>query len=577
MNMQSVSLSALEASGANPRRKIDRKAIEGLAASIRTDGLLHNLVVKPVQGKRNRFEIVVGERRFQALKLLEDRGELREDFSVAVEVRDELSKDDSLRIATVENLQRQNMTPLEESAALTKLVHKGVTLEDVVAQTGLSASTIKRRLALNALCTEAKKALAKGELSLSQAEALTLGSREAQLRILARISDGCEFTADEIRGSLLDDRPTVAMAIFPTEKYTGTVTTDLFAEDETTYYDDTEQFFALQREAVDALVKHHEASAAWVEVTEEYNVPDWRYRKAKKKEPKGVLINLSPSGEVEVIEGLAKTKIEKETAEALTENPVAPPKVKAAYSKPLCEYIAHHKTLALAEILLSSPRAAQEVMVVRILKGFRSHDAVRVLAKEPEPQGAFRVLEGQAVQFAAKLGFAIDEGETVWTNFPPYGADEQALYEAVRGLSDHDLTGLQILLTALSFGQQDCQRLDASDSLFNRVARDLNVDMKNHWRPDAAFLGKRNREQLVSIATASGYADSAGQLSTYKKTDLVNALARFFEAAKSASDPTEQQRKARQWLPEAMLFPAVDPNMSREDEVDEELSDSDTE
>lgn len=577
MNMQSVSLSALEASGANPRRKIDRKAIEGLAASIRTDGLLHNLVVKPVQGKRNRFEIVVGERRFQALKLLEDRGELPEDFSVAVEVRDELSKDDSLRIATVENLQRQNMTPLEESAALTKLVHKGVTLEDVVAQTGLSASTIKRRLALNALCTEAKKALAKGELSLSQAEALTLGSREAQLRILARISDGCEFTADEIRGSLLDDRPTVAMAIFPTEKYTGTVTTDLFAEDETTYYDDTEQFFALQREAVDALVKHHEASAAWVEVTEEYNVPDWRYRKAKKKEPKGVLINLSPSGEVEVIEGLAKTKIEKETAEALTENPVAPPKVKAAYSKPLCEYIAHHKTLALAEILLSSPRAAQEVMVVRILKGFRSHDAVRVLAKEPEPQGAFRVLEGQAVQFAAKLGFAIDEGETVWTNFPPYGADEQALYEAVRGLSDHDLTGLQILLTALSFGQQDCQRLDASDSLFNRVARDLNVDMKNHWRPDAAFLGKRNREQLVSIATASGYADSAGQLSTYKKTDLVNALARFFEAAKSASDPTEQQRKARQWLPEAMLFPAVDPNMSREDEVDEELSDSDTE
>lgn len=576
MNMQSVSLSALEASGANPRRKFDRKAIEGLAASIRTDGLLHNLVVKPVQGKRNRFEIVVGERRFQALKLLEDRGELPEDFSVPVEVRDELSKDDSLRIATVENLQRQNMTPLEESAALTKLVHKGVTLDDVVAQTGLSASTIKRRLALNALCPETKKALAKGELSLSQAEALTLGGKEAQLRILERISDGCEFTADEIRGNLLDDRPTVAMAIFPADKYTGTITTDLFAAEETSYYDDTEQFFALQREAVEALVKHHQASAAWVEVTEEYNVPDWRYRKAKKKEPKGVLINLSPSGEVEVVEGLAKTKIEKETAEALTENPVAPPKAKAAYSKPLCEYIAHHKTLAVAEILLSSPRAAQEVMVVRMLKGFRSHDAVRTLAKEKEPQSAYRVLEGQAAQFAAKLGFAIDEGDSVWANFPPYGAGELALYESVRGLSDHDLTGLQVLLTALSFGQQDCQRLDARDSLFNRVARDLGVDMKNHWRPDVAFLSKRNREQLVSVSIASGYTDTAGQLSTYKKADLVNALARFFEAAKSASDPTEQQHKARAWLPEAMLFPAVDPNMSTEEPVDDEEDDLDT-
>ena len=53
-------------------------------------------------------------------------------------------------------------------AALSKLVHKGVTLDDVVAQTGLSASTIKRRLALNRLCAEAEKAQTKGELSLGR-------------------------------------------------------------------------------------------------------------------------------------------------------------------------------------------------------------------------------------------------------------------------------------------------------------------------------------------------------------------------------------------------------------------------
>ena len=199
------------------------------------------------------------------------------------------------------------------------------------------------------------------------------------------------------------------------------------------------------------------------------------------------------------------------------------------------------------------------------------------LAKESEPQSAFRVLEGQATQFAAKLGFAVDEGEPVWTNFPPYGADELALYEAVRGLSDHDLTGLQVLLTALSFGQQDCQRLDARDSLFNRVARDLSVDMRRHWRPDAAFLGKRNREQLVAVALGSGYTESAAQLSKYKKADLVNALARYFESAKAANDPTEQQRKALVWLPEAMLFPAVDPNMATQDDIDEGIDDEDSE
>lgn len=579
--LQSVSLSALQPAAANPRRKIDRKAIEGLAASIKTDGVLHNLVVSPVEGrgKKEKFQIVSGSRRFEALRLLQERGELPEDFTVAVEIRDDLSKDDTLRIATVENLQRQNLTPLEEAVALTKLVHKGVTLDDVVAQTGLSATTIKRRLALNNLCREAKAALTKGVITLSQAEALTLGSDEAQERIIEQITGGGDYSADEIKGSLLDDRPTVALAIFPPEKYTGTITTDLFADDETSYFDDAEQFFALQKEAVEELKKHHEASAPWVDITEDYRVPEWKYRKARKNQKGGVLINLSPSGAVEVREGLVRPKIEKETAEAIAENPIAPVKAKAVYSAPLCRYIAHHKTAAVAEILFANPRTAQEVMMVKQLTAFRPHQAIRAFEKETEPQSAYRVLEGQARSFVGKLGFAIEEGESVWLALPPMHLGELALYEAVRGLSDHDLNGLQTLLTALSFSQENGDRLDTRDSLFNRVARDLSVDMKNHWRPDAAFFGKRNREQLVGIAKECGYADGNGSLGSYKKSELTSSLVRHFVNAHSTAEPTEAQRKAREWLPEAMLFPAVDPGAAAEieDEADsvEEMTDED--
>ncbi|MHB8744325.1 MAG: hypothetical protein ACYC9L_14545 [Sulfuricaulis sp.] len=121
---------------------------------------------------------------------------------------------------------------------------------------------------------------------------------------------------------------------------------------------------------------------------------------------------------------------------------------------------------------------------------------------------------------------------------------------------------MQTLLAALSFGQQNCERLDTKDSLFNRVARDLSIDMKNHWRPDAAFFGKRNREQLVGIAKECGYADGNGSLGSYKKAELISSLMRHFQNAHSAADPTEAQRKAREWLPEAMLFPAVDPAAS---------------
>jgi ParB family transcriptional regulator, chromosome partitioning protein len=306
-----------------------------------------------------------------------------------------------------------------------------------------------------------------------------------------------------------------------------------------------------------------------------YRIPEWQYRKAKKKEKSGVLINLSPRGVVEIREGLVPHQIEKATAEEIAENPIAPPKVKAAYSAPLCRYIAQHKTAAVAEVLLASPRAAQEVMIVKQLAAFRPHQAIRAFEKDTEAQATYHVLEGRARSFAGKLGFAIEEGESVWLCFPPMHVKDLALYEAVRGLSDHDLNGLQTLLVALSFSQESSDRLDTKDSLFNRVARDLSVAMRNHWRPDFSFFNRRNREQLAAIAKECGFIDGHGAIGSMKKADLVAALVKHFQYAMAASDPLPSQIKAREWLPDAMLFPAVDPNAPAESSNDDEALDDD--
>jgi ParB family transcriptional regulator, chromosome partitioning protein len=561
MTMQTVSLSSLEPGRGNPRRAMDRHGLEGLAASIRNDGLLQNLVVRPVKGKGEHYRVVSGERRYRALKLLQERGEVDGDFSVPVEIRASLSKDDSLRIATVENLQRQNLTPLEEAAALTKLIHKGATLDDVAAQTGLSQTTIKRRLALNGLCEEVRAALALGIIGLSQAEALTLGGDEDQRAMIEQIERGdAEFSAAYIRDTLIDERPAVALAIFPLEQYTGTITTDLFAEDESSYFDDEEEFFRLQKEAVAQLVKRHEASAAWVEVTEAYRIADWQFDEADEGEQGGVLINLSPTGRVDIREGLAKREIERRTAEETADNPIAQRKPKAAYSSVLCGYIAHHKTAAVQELLLACPRKAKEVAVVERLMQYQPHQALTALEKEAEPQSAYAVIDGQVRQFAAKLGFAIEADRSVWAQFPRL--DDLSLYEAVRGLSDHELDQLETLLSAVVFGQIGCQRLDNEDSLFNRVARDLCVDMRYHWHPDRSFLERRTRDQLVAIAVDCGYAENTGRVTSYKKAELVNSLLWYFDTARAAATPTPAQEKAREWLPDAMRFPAVDPDAS---------------
>jgi ParB family chromosome partitioning protein len=148
----------------------------------------------------------------------------------------------------------------------------------------------------------------------------------------------------------------------------------------------------------------------------------------------------------------------------------------------LCAYIAHHKTAAVQELLLACPRKAKEVSVVDRLMQYVPHEALTALAKEAEPQSAYAVIEGQVRMFADKLGCAIEAEASVWAQFPRL--DELSLYEAVRNLSDHELDQLDILLAAVVFGQIACQRLDTEDSLFNRVARDLCVDMRYHWHPD---------------------------------------------------------------------------------------------
>jgi ParB family chromosome partitioning protein len=321
------------------------------------------------------------------------------------------------------------------------------------------------------------------------------------------------------------------------------------------------------------LVKQHEASAAWVELTEDYRIPDWQYREAEEGEQGGVLINLSPMGRVDIREGLMRREIERHTAEQTADNPIAPRKVKAAYSSGLCAYIAHHKTAAVQELLLACPRKAKEVAVVERLMQFRPHEAITALAREAEPQSAYAVLEGQVRQFATTLGFVMDAEESLWAQFPPLDADELSLYEAVRGLSDHELDQLDTLLIALVFGQEFCQRLDTTESLFNRVARDLCVDMRYHWHPDRSFLERRTRDQLAAIAADCGYAESTGRVASYKKADLVNSLIRYFETARAAATPTPAQEKAREWLPEAMRFPAVNPDAvaEAEDEAHEDV------
>jgi len=581
MTLETVPLSSLLPPKGNPRRVLDAALIEGLAESIRADGLLQNLVVRP--DAEDKYRVIAGHRRLLALRLLAKRKAIDRRYPVSVEIKGELSADDAVRLATVENIQREDLNPVDEADAFAALVRNGTSFEDVAARAGVPKQRVRRRLALVGLAPEAKKALRAGMITLAVAESLTLGATaREQRRALAMIEDGTLADAEDVRRMLIEDKPSVATAIFPLDRYTGTYTRDLFGEAETTYFDDVEQFRTLQRTAVDALAERYRATAAWVEVVRGYVAPWWQYCAADEEQSSGVVIHVAPNGGVEVREGLVRCIVAERVREESGQThhaAVAPRRPRPEYSTFLARYIGAHKTVAVQASLLVERRRAKEVAVVLLLQGSEKyglgarvqiapHPALAFFAGAEEKPRAYEALAREVRRLAELLRMdaaeeaAVHESrdgtEVIAEQLFQSGQDAISLYEALRRLDDGELDALLCLVLVLCFGQESLDVLDSEESFFNRIALDLQVDMRAFWRPDETFLHGRTREQLVAIAVESGAEANRGRLRTYSKRELVNMLVRYFKrtANLETAAPQTADAKGREWLPGAMEFPA---------------------
>ena len=561
MNMQSIQLADLRPPAHNPRSVIEDTSLDELAASIRGDGLLQNLVVAPSRGKT--YRVISGERRFRALKLLCERGDIDETYEVPVEIRSKLSKRDKLRLATVENVQRENLAPVDEAEAFAELARNGVTLDDIAAETGKSVGTVKRRLAIAGLCDEVKQSLRDNRITLAVAEVMTLGSHDRQCGVLEEVDYAIERgwtpDIDEIKNDLLDSKPSLAEAIFPIERYKGTFTSDLFAEEDQTFFDDMGHFLELQEQAVTERAEQLQAEGVKVEVTNAYSIPNWQYRDAEDGEEGITIINLSPQGQVDIRENAVPYSLDRETAKATADTPMAPPKPRSPYSTPLCRYMAHHKTLAVQAELLAHPRVCKILAIGRLLGNHEAHDALHAFEELDEPPASYVTVNETAASCITHLPIEGREDAPAWIRLKYLSCDPAILYDTLKEFSDAELDALLALLTALEFGQVHCNTLDTDEkSLFNHVARDIGVAMRDHWTPDTAFLSRRTKDQIAQIAVEAGVAQK-GPFARYGKSDLVKLMERHFTQAAETAEPNEDQQRANAWLPEAMQFPAIDP------------------
>ncbi|NLW05286.1 MAG: ParB/RepB/Spo0J family partition protein [Pseudomonadaceae bacterium] len=159
-----------------PRREIQPEALEELAASIRQQGIMQPVVVRPLTG--GHFEIIAGERRWRAAQLA------GLDFIPAL-VRQAEDRD-VIALALIENLQREDLNPLEEAFALQRLQKEFELTQQQVADTvGKSRSSVANLLRLLQLHKEVQRMLKQGDLEMGHARAL-LGLPEAKQLTFAR-------------------------------------------------------------------------------------------------------------------------------------------------------------------------------------------------------------------------------------------------------------------------------------------------------------------------------------------------------------------------------------------------------
>ncbi|WP_456268677.1 ParB/RepB/Spo0J family partition protein [Kushneria sp. AK178] len=149
-----------------PRRDMKAERLEELAASIRTRGVMQPIVVRPLpEGSEARYEIIAGERRWRAAQLAE--------LDVIPAVVRELDDETALALALIENIQREDLNPIEETVALKRLMDEfSLTQKQTADAVGRSRGQIANMLRLLALEEDVQTLLANGDMDVGHARTL---------------------------------------------------------------------------------------------------------------------------------------------------------------------------------------------------------------------------------------------------------------------------------------------------------------------------------------------------------------------------------------------------------------------
>ncbi len=175
-----LAISKLQAGKYQPRTRMDEGALAELADSIRAQGIMQPILVRPVDALKGRYEIIAGERRFRAAQL----AGLTEVPVLVKEVADE----HAAAMALIENIQREDLNPLEEAHGVKRLLEEfGLTHEQAAMAIGRSRSATSNLLRLVNLAAPIQTMLLAGDIDMGHARALLAVDNATQIQLANQI------------------------------------------------------------------------------------------------------------------------------------------------------------------------------------------------------------------------------------------------------------------------------------------------------------------------------------------------------------------------------------------------------
>jgi len=179
--LQNLAIDRLKPGRFQPRTRMDDASLAELADSIREQGVMQPILVRPIEG--GRFEIIAGERRWRAAQ----KAGLREVPALVKNVPDQAA----LALALIENIQRENLNPIEEAQGLKRLVDEfGITHDAAAKAVGRSRSAVTNLLRLTALPKAVQDYVLDGAIDMGHARALLALPAAQQTGVAVRVVNG---------------------------------------------------------------------------------------------------------------------------------------------------------------------------------------------------------------------------------------------------------------------------------------------------------------------------------------------------------------------------------------------------